>query len=170
MHLLQGQHAINRFFAAAEVILTGGHNGTRKTLYDSLPPESVRSRTELWRRTSTMALPATSTGSPSRNTFVARNARELRATQFLSRVFLHVSSFDQRLMDAFEKHWTVKELAAIWPLSSDSIRRLFQDEPGVAFMGHSDTRKKRKYRTMLIPGSVVKRVHERMVDRPYRDC
>jgi AraC-like DNA-binding protein len=46
-----------------------------------------------------------------------------------------MTAFDRGLMDTFEKHWTVKELAAHWRLSPCSIRRLFEDEPGVAFLG-----------------------------------
>jgi hypothetical protein len=35
-----------------------------------------------------------------------------------------------------ERHDTVAEVAAMWNLSKDAIRRLFQHEPGVLVLGN----------------------------------
>jgi len=61
----------------------------------------------------------------------------------------------------FERHYSVDELASIWGVSDDFVRRLFLHEPGVVvFFKYRPGR--RTYRTMRIPESVAKRVHRRM--------
>ncbi len=61
---------------------------------------------------------------------------------------------------AMERHYRVRELAALWGLSTNTITRLFADESGVLCLGNEGTGK-RKYVTLAIPESVVSRVHER---------
>jgi hypothetical protein len=61
-----------------------------------------------------------------------------------------------------EKHFTVAELAEMWSLSDDAIRRFFMDEPGVVKMHSPPKRYKRVYTTLRIPQSVAERVHRRM--------
>ena|SRR5204863_3978732 len=61
-----------------------------------------------------------------------------------------------------ERHYTVAEVAVMWNLSSDAIRKLFQNEPGVLVLGHGETRHQRRYTTLRIPESVLQRVHRRM--------
>ncbi len=61
-----------------------------------------------------------------------------------------------------EKHYFVGELAALWNLSKQTIRRLFQDEPGVVRIGETRARRKRGYITLRIPESVAHRVHLRL--------
>jgi AraC-like DNA-binding protein len=39
-------------------------------------------------------------------------------------------------MSAFEKHYTVQELAEKWGMSESTIRRLFEDERGVLKLGN----------------------------------
>jgi len=63
---------------------------------------------------------------------------------------------------ALERHFSPDELGAIWGLSADSVRRLFEREPGVLVIEHLKSRAKRRYRTLRIPESVVERVHRRM--------
>ena len=58
----------------------------------------------------------------------------------------------------FGRIYTPKELAELWQLSENSIRRLFQDEPGVFTLGDSNPRKKRGYTTLRIPEAVALRV------------
>lgn len=60
-----------------------------------------------------------------------------------------------------ERHYSVNELAILWNLSKQTIRRLFQDEPDVVRIGENDARK-RAYVTLRIPESVVRRVHQRL--------
>jgi hypothetical protein len=62
----------------------------------------------------------------------------------------------------FERHFTVKELAALWKLSEDTVRRCFQKEAGVIEIGAATKQYKRRYTTLRIPESVAKRVHRRL--------
>jgi hypothetical protein len=60
---------------------------------------------------------------------------------------------------AFGRHFTATELAEIWRLDETTIRRLFQDEPGVLKIGKSNRRDgKRDYVTLRIPEAVALRV------------
>jgi hypothetical protein len=62
-----------------------------------------------------------------------------------------------------ERHYTVAEVALLWNLSLDSVRRIFDDEPGVLVLCNDGaTRCKRRYTTLRIPETVLKRVHKRM--------
>jgi len=61
-----------------------------------------------------------------------------------------------------ERHYSVKEIAEMWSLSTDAVRRLFDHEPGVLVIGDSASRHKRQYRTLRIPHSIIERVHRRM--------
>jgi hypothetical protein len=64
---------------------------------------------------------------------------------------------------AFERHYSVHEIASMWGLSENTIRRMFCEEPGVIEWGREEKRFKRAYRTMRIPQSVVERVHRRLI-------
>ena len=60
------------------------------------------------------------------------------------------------------RHFTVAEIAAMWNLSPDFVRRLFEKEPGVVVFGEATTkRQRRRYRTLRIPEFVLERVHRR---------
>jgi hypothetical protein len=61
-----------------------------------------------------------------------------------------------------ERHYTVAEVAALWNLSPDAVRGVFQDEPGVLVLGGEGTPHRRRYTTLRIPESVLQRVHRRM--------
>ena len=62
-----------------------------------------------------------------------------------------------------ERHYTVAEIAAMWRLSPDAVRRLFEREPGVLVLRQNEPRyAKRRYITLRIPASVVERVHRRL--------
>lgn len=61
-----------------------------------------------------------------------------------------------------EKHYSVAELAHIWKLSQNTVRRIFENEPGVIKWGASETRFKRRYVTLRIPETVVLRVHRQL--------
>lgn len=62
---------------------------------------------------------------------------------------------------AFERHYSVEELAKVWTLSHDFVRRLFLGEPGVVVF-YNQRPGRRVYRTLRIPASVAVRVHRRM--------
>src|ERR1051325_7889808 len=61
---------------------------------------------------------------------------------------------------ALEKHFRVRELAALWGFSDNTIIRLFSTEAGVIRLETGTGR--RKYTTLSIPESVALRVHERL--------
>jgi hypothetical protein len=62
---------------------------------------------------------------------------------------------------AFERHYSPAELAALWNLSEDAVRRLFEKEPGVFVLAQPKPGK-RSYRTLRIPESVAQRVHRKL--------
>lgn len=79
---------------------------------------------------------------------------------------LDVASIPQT--PATERHYTVQEVANIWQLSPQKIRRLFQDEPGVLNVAIPRLLKPRegkrsgpKRACLRIPQSVLDRVHQR---------
>lgn len=58
--------------------------------------------------------------------------------------------------------YSAKELAFVWNVSAETIRRLFEEEPGVLiFDSHRRNPRTRRYRTLRIPGKVALRVQER---------
>ncbi len=57
-------------------------------------------------------------------------------------------------------HYSVKELAFLWNMSTESIRRLFEKEPGTLIF-KIQTSGRRTYRNFRIPGSVAQRVKTR---------
>ena len=61
-----------------------------------------------------------------------------------------------------EKHYSVPELAEIWNLSENTIRRIFEHEPGVLKFGTKERRRARRYTTIRIPETVVFRVHRQL--------
>lgn len=66
----------------------------------------------------------------------------------------------------FERHFSVEELADLWKMSDDFVRRLFLHEPGVVVF-YRQQPGRRVYRTLRIPESIALRVHRRM--RKYED-
>ncbi len=68
--------------------------------------------------------------------------------------------------DPLERHFSPEVLAQIWGFDTSTIRRMFQDEPGVLKVGKSGRRDgKRDYVTLRIPESVVQRVYREKVKR-----
>jgi len=63
---------------------------------------------------------------------------------------------------ALERQYTVQQIAEMWGLHETTVRRIFQDEPGVFRLGKTGRRDgKRDYVTLRIPESVLCRVYER---------
>jgi len=60
-----------------------------------------------------------------------------------------------------ERHYTPTEVGSVWGLSDDTVRCIFDREPGVIRQGGSNPRK-RKYVSVRIPESVMLRVHRRL--------
>jgi predicted transcriptional regulator len=63
---------------------------------------------------------------------------------------------------ADERHYTVQQIAELWGISPQSVRRLFDDEPGVLKLSlprlvkHTRAPKV----SLRVPASVLERVHE----------
>jgi hypothetical protein len=65
-----------------------------------------------------------------------------------------------------ERHFTPQELAELWRLDETTIRRIFQDEPGVLRIGKLKRHDgKRDYVTLRIPESVANRVYDKRTGR-----
>jgi hypothetical protein len=64
---------------------------------------------------------------------------------------------------AMERHYAPDELGKLWNLSADTVRRLFEREPGVLVIERGAARA-RRYRTLRIPESVAARVHRRLTN------
>ena len=60
--------------------------------------------------------------------------------------------------------YQVKELAYLWNVSDETVRRLFEEEDGVLDVQTPRQRnsRKRRYRNLRIPGKVALRVQNRM--------
>ena len=64
---------------------------------------------------------------------------------------------------SLEPHFTLAQVAEAWGVSTDTVRRMFEGEPGVLVIEPAPTRySRRRYRTLRIPASVADRVHRRM--------
>lgn len=61
-----------------------------------------------------------------------------------------------------ERHYSIQEVAALWNLSEKTVRRLFENEPGVIEIGNGETRFRHACVTRRIPESVAQRVHRRL--------
>jgi transcriptional regulator GlxA family with amidase domain len=60
-----------------------------------------------------------------------------------------------------EQHYTVAEIAELWAVSEDTVRRLFLSEPGVVLI-HRNRRRTRTYKSLRIPQSVAEQVYKRL--------
>jgi hypothetical protein len=65
----------------------------------------------------------------------------------------------------FEHHFSPAELAEMWNLSEDTIRRMFENESGVMIFENPSRNPARRRRTLRIPQSVAERVHCRLSAR-----
>lgn len=76
-------------------------------------------------------------------------------------------------MAALEKHYTVKEIVAMWHWGKDRVIRAFENEPDVMRDGHEEIMArgrrphKRRYFTYSIPESAVIRVHNRFLRKKH---
>jgi hypothetical protein len=62
---------------------------------------------------------------------------------------------------AFERHYSVNEISAMWNLAYNTIKAMFKNEPGVFAIGSEETRYGRQRITLRIPESVMLRVHKK---------
>jgi hypothetical protein len=61
-----------------------------------------------------------------------------------------------------ERHYTPEELAELWAVSTETVRSIFREEPGVLKIGKTGSRFKRGYVTLRIPEEVAERVHRKL--------
>jgi hypothetical protein len=66
------------------------------------------------------------------------------------------------VLPAFEPHLTAQQIAKMWNLSPDAIRRIFRNESGVVQIKKERSGSKRRNISLRIPQSVVERVHRRL--------
>ena len=59
-----------------------------------------------------------------------------------------------------EKHYTPDELAKLWHVSGNTVRRMFHDVDGVMLLDRAETMHKRAHCSMRIPASVAQRIYE----------
>jgi hypothetical protein len=65
---------------------------------------------------------------------------------------------------ALEPHYSVQVLAELWRLDESTIRRMFEDVPGVLRIGTERRRGgKREYVTLRIPASIASREYQKRV-------
>lgn len=60
---------------------------------------------------------------------------------------------------AFEQHYRLGELAAMWHVGRETVRRIVVNEPGVVKIKMG---KKQENTSYSIPASVAKRIHTRL--------
>jgi hypothetical protein len=69
------------------------------------------------------------------------------------------------VIDTFEeRHYTLAEVAALWSISHEKARRLFQNESGVIRFRQRASYGRRMYSTYRIPESVARRVRMRLMN------
>lgn len=63
--------------------------------------------------------------------------------------------------DAFEKHYRVSELAELWKIGRETVRRIVKDDPGVIKIRRG---RKKSHTTYSVPESVARRLHTRLLN------
>jgi hypothetical protein len=63
---------------------------------------------------------------------------------------------------AAERHYSASEVAGLWNLNVETVRRIFQNEPGIVVLQSPIKKYRRPYKTIRIPLSVLERVHKRL--------
>ena len=78
----------------------------------------------------------------------------------------YTSNTADRPVPALERHYTVPEIAELWGWSTDTVIKVFRDEPGVLQTQLRTLRRtKRQNVKLTIPASVAVRVHARFAVR-----
>lgn len=63
-----------------------------------------------------------------------------------------------------DRHLTLAEVAAMWNISHEKARRLFQNEPGVLRFTQRSAFGRREYSSYRVPESVARRVRLRLLN------
>jgi hypothetical protein len=68
---------------------------------------------------------------------------------------------EKHFVPALEEHFTVEEIAKLWKVSPVTVRRMFQDQPGVlSIKGRRSVLGARSYTSLRISASALQRLHE----------
>lgn len=62
---------------------------------------------------------------------------------------------------AFEKHYRIGELARVWSLGRETVRKLVKDEPGVIKIRLG---RKKAHTIYSVPESAAQRIHTRLLN------
>lgn len=62
----------------------------------------------------------------------------------------------------FEAHYSVSQVAQMWGLGVDLIRRIFEHADGVIKIVSPERLHKRRYTTLRIPEGVLRRIHRHL--------
>lgn len=66
---------------------------------------------------------------------------------------------DERVPET-EPHYSIQQIGEMWNLDPTTVRRIFQDQPGVLKIPSRLARRgKRHYITLRVPASVLARIH-----------
>lgn len=71
------------------------------------------------------------------------------------------SSSNSLLVASFERHYRIGELASLWRLSRETVRKICVNEPGVLKVRLG---RKKSHTTYSVPESVARRIHTRLVN------
>jgi hypothetical protein len=63
--------------------------------------------------------------------------------------------------DTFEKHYRIGDLARMWGLGRETVRKLVKDDPGVIKIRMG---KKKAHTVYSIPESAARRIHTRLLN------
>ena len=61
----------------------------------------------------------------------------------------------------FERHYRVGELAKLWSLGRETVRKLVKDDPGVIKIRMG---RKKAHTVYSVPGSAAQRIHTRLLN------
>jgi AraC-like DNA-binding protein len=75
---------------------------------------------------------------------------------------LHRTIDGKPASNTFERHYTINEISQLWGLSQKTVRRIFEQEPGVIELDNRQSRHKRNYVTRRIPENVLHRVYRKL--------
>lgn len=67
----------------------------------------------------------------------------------------------EQALRMYERHYSPAELGELWNLSADTVRRMFEGEPGVLVFENPVRSSSCRFRTLRIPASVAERVYAR---------
>jgi len=76
--------------------------------------------------------------------------------------WIGLKDFESMSLDrtAFEKHYRISDLAELWGLGRETVRKLVKDDPGVMRVKQG---RKKAHTTYSVPESAVQRIHTRLL-------